>query len=860
MPANVLIVEDETAIVDFLRDNLRQDEHRVTAVGTARDAIRRWPPSTSTSCSSTSDSPTAPASTSFRAIRGGEAGDPGIGVIVLTARTEEQDQLRGFQRGADDYVAKPFGYPELLARIVALHDRLRRATRRDVIAVGEVEIDVLARSVRVAGTPIALPAKEFELLATLARDPERVIPEGGAAGADLGLPQQPHDADARQPRVAAAAADRGCPARHEVHRQPLGRRVRAPRRRGLMRRVLANRLVLAVAVLSVAVSTAFGAFVVLPVNELADAAHAASVADRADLALAVLRAGGRPTARGLAVLSRPSAAASGVPSAADWARANESGWRHDARSGRTAYAIRPVGDGRLVVVSAVRPGTFERRERLGLAGALCTVLIGAMSCALHAGTRHARRLARLARVARRIAAGDLTARAHDRGRDEIARLGADVDLMAERLGALERARGEFVAKVSHDLRTPVTVIKGYAYTLARRSSDPDVERRLAAITREADRLAAQIDDLLTLSSSRAGALELVWRPAETGDLLADIAERAAAQAAERGVDLEVDGVSFTLDGDHARLARAVTNLVQNAIRHAPAGSVVVLRAEADGDDAVLVVDDEGCGIPPERIPALLQPFATGDPIDGTGLGLAIVAEIAAAHGGTFSLDPRPTRRHVGAHSPARLRPSPDGVRMRRRVLVAAAAVLAVAAGALSLRPSSPARAGAGDVGSVPVLVARRTLAAGRPIDPGQVAIVRMPAALTPRAALSEVDQAAFRIAAVPIPVGLPIVPSLLRRGAGTSSLAPGERAVGVRVDDVTGLPALLDAGSAVDLVIGTGASRLTVAAAGVLGRPRRAADGSWAVALRLPARVAETVAGAQADGAEVRLLARGDAQ
>lgn len=197
--------------------------------------------------------------------------------------------------------------------------------------------------------------------------------------------------------------------------------------------------------------------------------------------------------------------------------------------------------------------------------------------------------------------------------------------------------------------------------------------------------------------------------------------------------------------------------------------------------------------------------------------------------------------------------------MRRRVLIGAAAVLAVGAGALSLRPSSPAPAGAAGAGGVGVLVAKRAIAAGRPIDPDQVTTVRMPAALTPRTALSETDQVAFRIAAVPIPAGLPIVPSLLRRGAGTSSLAAGERAVGVRVDDVTGLPALLDAGSAVDLVIGTGASRLTVPAAGVLGRPRRAADGSWAVALRLPAHVAETVAGAQADGAEVRLLARGDA-
>jgi signal transduction histidine kinase len=409
-----------------------------------------------------------------------------------------------------------------------------------------------------------------------------------------------------------------------------------------MRRVLANRLVIAVAVLSVAVSTAFGAFVVLPVNDLADAAHAASVADRADLALAVLHAGGRPAVPGLQVLSPPAATpASAIPSAADWARAGRRGWRRDARSGRTAYAVRPVGDGRLVVVTAVRSGTLERRERIGLAAALFTVLVGAMGYAVRAGATHARRLAHLARVARRIAAGDLSARADDRGRDEIARLGADVDCMAERLGALERARGEFVAKVSHDLRTPVTVIKGYAYTLSRRTHDPEAERRLAAITREADRLAALIDDLLTLSSSQAGALQLVRRPGEVLDLLGEVAERAAHQAGEAGVTLEVDGPPFLLDGDHPRLSRAVINLVLNALRHSPPGALVVLRAAVHDEDAELLVEDAGCGIAPDRIPELLAPFATGDPVAGTGLGLAIVAEIVAAHGGTFALEPRP---------------------------------------------------------------------------------------------------------------------------------------------------------------------------------------------------------------------------
>jgi two-component system OmpR family sensor kinase len=409
-----------------------------------------------------------------------------------------------------------------------------------------------------------------------------------------------------------------------------------------MRRVLPNRLVLAVAVLSVTVSSAFGAFVVIPVNDLADAGHAAAVADRADLALAVLRAGGTPATAGVAVLSRPGARiAPGVPSARDWAAAADPHWRSDVRRGRQAFSVRAVGDGRLVVVALARTGAIERRERIGLATALFIVLVGAMGCALWAGAAHARRLGRVARVARRIASGDLTARAADDGRDEVGRLGADVDLMADRLGVLERARGEFVAKVSHDLRTPVTVIKGYAFTLARRGGDADTLRRLTAITREADRLTTLIEDLLTLSRAQAGALNLVWHPSEAAGLLEEVAERIGERAAEQGVDVFVDCTGFAIDGDRGRLCQVLTNLAQNALRQAPAGSSVTLRAHPDGDDAELVVEDRGPGIDPERVAALLAPFTTGDPTSGTGLGLAIVSEIVAAHGGTFALEPRP---------------------------------------------------------------------------------------------------------------------------------------------------------------------------------------------------------------------------
>ena len=408
-----------------------------------------------------------------------------------------------------------------------------------------------------------------------------------------------------------------------------------------MRRVLPNRLVVAVAVLSVTVSSAFGAFVVLPVNDLADAAHASSVGDRADLALAVLWAGGTPATPGVTVLERPGRTVLvDVPSAADWAGATDPRWRRDDRRGRMAFAVRAVGDGRLLVVAGARSGAIERRERIGLAIALTTVLIGAMGCALWAGASHARRLGRVAGVARRIAGGDLTARARDGAGDEVGRLGADVDRMADRLVALERARGEFVAKVSHDLRTPVTVIKGYAFTLGRRGGDADTLRRLSAINREADRLTRLIDDLLTLSRAQAGALDLVWHPTAVGELLAEVAERIGGQADDQRIEVVVECSDFAVDGDRGRLGQVLTNLALNALRQAPPGSTVTLRAMADGDDAELHVCDRGPGIDPDRLQALLEPFATGDRTTGTGLGLAIVAEIVAAHAGAFTLEPR----------------------------------------------------------------------------------------------------------------------------------------------------------------------------------------------------------------------------
>jgi DNA-binding response OmpR family regulator len=175
MGASLLIIEDEAAIADFLAENLRQDDHDVETAGSVGDAMRRLERERPAIAVIDVGLPDGSGFDLCRRIRAGEAGDPEVGIIMLTARAEEQDRVRGFARGADDYVVKPFHYPELLARINALHLRLTGARRADRIVAGPVEIDLVHRSVQVHGSELTLPSKEYELLVVLARDPLRVF-------------------------------------------------------------------------------------------------------------------------------------------------------------------------------------------------------------------------------------------------------------------------------------------------------------------------------------------------------------------------------------------------------------------------------------------------------------------------------------------------------------------------------------------------------------------------------------------------------------------------------------------------------------------------------------------------------------
>lgn len=173
MCANLLIVEDDDTVREFLVDNLREDGHAVaTATGLqeAATSLRRRGADIALVDVSLPDGSGLEL---VRMIRAGEAGSPDIGVVIVSGRGAEQDRLRAFERGVDDYVVKPFSYSELLLRTNALDLRLRGRVGLTMV-VGPLVVDLAARAASVDGVLLKLPSKEFDLLAVLARDPHRV--------------------------------------------------------------------------------------------------------------------------------------------------------------------------------------------------------------------------------------------------------------------------------------------------------------------------------------------------------------------------------------------------------------------------------------------------------------------------------------------------------------------------------------------------------------------------------------------------------------------------------------------------------------------------------------------------------------
>ena len=240
---------------------------------------------------------------------------------------------------------------------------------------------------------------------------------------------------------------------------------------------------------------------------------------------------------------------------------------------------------------------------------------------------------------RRMEAGDLGARAERaaQGGDEIARLAASFNAMADRVAEHDQARRQMVADVAHELRSPVTNLRCVLEAVQDGLSQPDAAT-IDALHDEVMFLQHVIADLQDLTLAEAGQLPLHLEPVR----VQDVVNRAVASTANvRGPDVVIDLPPDlpAVTADPARLEQVLRNLLSNARRHAPESTPILVRAAATGGRVRIEVSDSGAGIAPEHLPHVFERFYRADrsrsrSTGGAGLGLAIVRQLIEAQGGS----------------------------------------------------------------------------------------------------------------------------------------------------------------------------------------------------------------------------------
>ncbi|HKW07771.1 MAG TPA: HAMP domain-containing sensor histidine kinase [Candidatus Dormibacteraeota bacterium] len=241
-------------------------------------------------------------------------------------------------------------------------------------------------------------------------------------------------------------------------------------------------------------------------------------------------------------------------------------------------------------------------------------------------------------AARRIEAGDYSAQVPEWGSPDIQSVARAFNSMSARLKAADEQRRSFLADVTHELRTPLSVIRGQAEAINDGLYPADAAH-LAPILDATAALDRLVEDLRTLVLTDAGNLVLHKEPTDIGALVRDTVESFRAQAESKGLSLSTDiapGLP-TIEVDPARIRQVIGNLLSNAIRHTPSGGSVKVGVEPAGDQMTINVTDTGDGIPPELLPHVFERFVKGADSTGSGLGLAIARDIVKAHGGSVSV-------------------------------------------------------------------------------------------------------------------------------------------------------------------------------------------------------------------------------
>lgn len=276
-----------------------------------------------------------------------------------------------------------------------------------------------------------------------------------------------------------------------------------------------------------------------------------------------------------------------------------------------------------------------------LAWAAVLVLLAGLFFAIVSGLRRlALPLGDLIDAAGRVEQGDYSVRVQARGPRGLRVLGRAFNDMAKQLELTEQQRRDLMADLSHELRTPVSVIQGHLEALADGVYPAD-EEHLAPVLEEARLISRLIEDLRTLSEAETGTLELRREPTDLALLIREVVEsyRARAQSAEVELRTELDDELPLLEVDPLRIREVLVNLISNALRYTEAGGRVFIAARLEPGNGISVsIADNGGGISPEVLPHIFERFYKAPGSTGSGLGLTIARDLVDAHGGSIEAE------------------------------------------------------------------------------------------------------------------------------------------------------------------------------------------------------------------------------
>jgi signal transduction histidine kinase len=299
-----------------------------------------------------------------------------------------------------------------------------------------------------------------------------------------------------------------------------------------------------------------------------------------------------------------------------------------------------------IVLAVPKPGTLSVLGTLTwpfLLAAGISLIISLLISLWLGGTVY-RPLAGVKEASRKIALGDYSQRVPVEGPIEVKELAAGFNHMASEVEQSQIRLRQFVADVSHELKSPLTSIQGFAQALLDGTADDEETRFKAAsiINGEARRLKRQVDELLELSRMQSGQAPIAMTPLDFNDVITRSVEIYAVQAREKSVELRMHvEPRLSVTGDADRLEQVFNNLLDNAIKNAPCSSAINITSAVSGNCVRVSVSDSGPGISESNLPHVFERFYQVPGVrTGVGLGLTIAKEIVLAHGGTIEVQSR----------------------------------------------------------------------------------------------------------------------------------------------------------------------------------------------------------------------------